>query len=259
MTMTAEKVADREALGEQTREQLRLAQTCDPDERDRLHDQVVNSHLWLADALARRFRRPSEEIEDLQQVARTGLVQAVRRYDPEYGPFTAFAVPTITGVLKRHFRDHGWLVRPPRRTQELSAQMRQQWPDLTQRLRSTPSDRELADGLGASLDAVREAMCANQGYRSDSLDVAGARGSLDDGRPDEISQCENRLMLARVLRQLTDEERRLLMLRFYEERSQSDIADRIGTSQMQVSRLLARTLRRLRTMIGGLEEMQVAS
>ena len=255
MTLTAEVAADRDALGEQTRERLRIAQSCDPDERDRIHEQVVNSHLWLADALARRFRRPSEDIDDLQQVARTGLVQAVRRYD-RARPFTAFAVPTITGVLKRH---HGWLVRPPRRTQELSAQMRQQWPELTQRLRTVPSDRELAASLGALLDAVREAMCANQGYRSDSLDAVGPRGSVDDGRPDEISQCENRLMLARVWCQLAPEERRLLVLRFYEERSQSDIADRIGTSQMQVSRLLARTLRRLRTMIGGLEELQEAS
>ena len=241
MSLTAEMAADRDALGEQTRERLRIALSCDLEERDRIREQVVESHLWLADSLARRFRRPSEEVEDLQQVARTGLVQAVQRYDPEHGPFTAFAVPTITGVLKRHFRDHGWLVRPPRRTQELSAQMRQQWPDLTQRLRTTPSERAVADSLGASLDAVREAMCANQGYRSDSLEAVGARGSSDGGLPDDISQCENRLMLDRVWRQLTAEERRLLVLRFYEERSQSDIADRIGTSQMQVSRLLART------------------
>lgn len=259
MTLTTKAAADRDALSELTRERLRVAQSCDPDERQQIHEQVVNSHLWLADALARRFRRASEEMDDLQQVARTGLVQAVRRYDPEHGPFTAFAVPTITGVLKRHFRDHGWLVRPPRRTQELSAQLRQQWPDLTQRLRTVPSDRELAHSLDASLEAVREAMCANQGYRSDSLDAVGARRSSDDGHPDEISQCENRLVLARVLRQLTPEERRLLMLRFYEERSQSDIADCIGTSQMQVSRLLARTLRRLRTMIGGLEDLSEAS
>jgi len=259
MSLTAETATDRDALGEQTRERLRIALSCDPVERDQIYEQVVNSHLWLADALARRFRRPSEEMDDLQQVARTGLVQAVRRYDPEHGPFTAFAVPTITGVLKRHFRDHGWLVRPPRRTQELSAQMRQQWPELTQRLRTAPSDRELADSLGASLEAVREAMCANQGYRSDSLEAVGARGSLNEGHPDDINQCENRLMLARVWRQLTAEERRLLVLRFYEERSQSDIAERIGTSQMQVSRLLARTLRRLRTMIGGAEELRVAS
>jgi RNA polymerase sigma-B factor len=259
MSLIVETATDRDELGEQTRERLRLAQSCDPAERDRIHEQVVSSHLWLADALARRFRRPSEDIEDLQQVARTGLVQAVRRYDPEHGPFTAFAVPTITGVLKRHFRDHGWLVRPPRRTQELSAQMRQQWPDLTQRLRTAPSAREVAESLGAPLEAVREAMCANQGYRSDSLDAVSARGSLEEGYPDDISQCENRMMLARVWRQLTPEERRLLVLRFYEERSQSDIAERIGTSQMQVSRLLARTLRRLRTMIGGLEELPEAS
>ena len=102
-------------------------------------------------------------------------------------------------------------------------------------------------------------MCANQGYRSDSLDAVGVHGSADEGVPDDISQCENRLMLARAWRQLSPEERRLLTLRFYEDRSQSDIAERIGTSQMQVSRLLARTLRRLRTMIGGVEELQQAS
>lgn len=259
MPPTTESAADRDALGEQTRDRLRAAQTSDPQERARLHDQVVNDHLWLADALARRFRRPSEDVEDLQQVARTGLVQAVHRYDPDHGPFTAFAVPTITGVLKRHFRDHGWLVRPPRRTQELAAQLRQRWPDLTQRLRSAPSDVDLARELGASVAAVREARCANQGYRSDSLDVLGARGAADDGHPDEINRCETRLLVNRAWRQLTPDERRLLELRFYEERSQSDIADRIGTSQMQVSRLLARTLRRLRTLIGGLEELEAAS
>lgn len=253
------EVADRDALGERTRAQLRAAQSCEPEERARIHGEVVQTHLWLADALARRFRRPSEDVEDLQQVARTGLVQAVRRYDPEHGPFTAFAVPTITGVLKRHFRDHGWLVRPPRRTQELSAQMRQQWPDLTQRLRRAPSDAQIAASLGATVDAVREAICANQGYRSDSLEVVGVRGTPDGGHADEINLSETRMVLARAWRQLTVEERRLLVLRFYEERSQSDIADRIGTSQMQVSRLLARTLRRLRSMIGGLEELEAAS
>lgn len=256
---TTKTALDRDALGDQTRAHLRLAQRCEGEEKERLHEEVVNNHLWLADALARRFRRPSEEIDDLQQVARTGLVQAVRRYDPEYGPFTAFAVPTITGVIKRHFRDHGWLVRPPRRTQELSAQMRQQWPDLTQRLHTAPTDQQLADSLGASVDAIREAMCANQGYRSDSLEVVGVRATIDEGQADEISRCETRLVLHRAWRQLTADERRLLLLRFFEERSQSDIAERIGTSQMQVSRLLARTLRRLRTLIGGLEELEAAS
>src|SRR5215212_2482892 len=250
--------AQRQELADRTVALLSRARQVGEDERQQIIDEVVTSHLWLAETLSRRFLHRGEDEEDLLQVARTGLVEAAQRFAPEQGAFIAFAVPTITGVLKRHFRDHGWLVRPPRRTQELSAQMRQQWPDLTQRLRTAPSDREVAESLGASLDAVREAMCANQGYRSDSLDAVSARGS-DDGYPDDISQCENRLMLARVWRQLTPEERRLLVLRFYEERSQSDIADRIGTSQMQVSRLLARTLRRLRTMIGGLEELQEAS
>src|ERR671910_2817974 len=151
MPLTPEVVSDRDALGEQTRELLRIARTCDPDERARIHEQVVNNHLWLADALTRRFRRPSEEIDDLQQVARTGLVQAVRRYDPEHGPFTAFAVPTITGVLKRHFRDHGWLVRPPRRTQELASGIWQQWPALVQAIGGIPNAQDLAHQLGASV------------------------------------------------------------------------------------------------------------
>ena len=253
MTLTAEVAADRDALGEQTRERLRIAQSCDPDERDRIHEQVVNSHLWLADALARRFRRPSEDIDDLQQVARTGLVQAVRRYD------RARAVHRVRGA-DDHWRPEAPLPRP-RLAGPASSHPGAVCADapamarLTQRLRTVPSDRELAASLGAS--STRSAKrCANQGYRSDSLDAVGPRGS-DDGRPDEISQCENRLMLARVWCQLS-EERRLLVLRFYEERSQSDIADRIGTSQMQVSRLLARTCG-CAPHVGGLEELQEAS
>ena len=111
----------RDPRAEHTIELLRRAGAADGEEQQRLLDEVVTSHLWLAETLARRFQYRGEDLDDLQQVARIGLVEACRRFDPERGSFIAFAIPTITGVLKRHFRDHGWLIRPPRRTQELAS------------------------------------------------------------------------------------------------------------------------------------------
>ncbi len=252
--------SERDRLDEECRQALRAARDATPGERMRLQDQVVRDHLWLADSLARRYHRGCEDLDDLVQVARGGLVQAVRRYDPDQGPFTAFVVPTVTGLLKRHYRDHGWLVRPPRRTQELSAELRRSWPVLTQQFRGAPTDRQIATELGATVEAVRDAAQANRSYRPESLDAVSLRntGTMEAGTADAISQCETRLLINQLWRQLTREERRLLRLRFYEERSQSDIAVRLGISQMQVSRLLARTLLRMRTMIGRLDEMDVA-
>ena len=231
-----------------------------PGERMRLQNQVVRDHLWLADSLARRYRRGSEDLDDLVQVARSGLVQAVRRYDPDQGPFTAFVMPTVTGVLKRHYRDHGWLVRPPRRTQELSAELRRSWPVLTQQLRGAPTDQQIAAELDATVEAVRDAAQANRSYRPESLDAVSLRntGAVEFGTADETSRCETRLLINQLWRRLSYDERRLLQLRFYDERSQSDIALRLGISQMQVSRLLARTLQRMRSMIGDPDEMEVA-
>ena len=260
MPATPSSSSDRDRLDEATRQALRAARDAEPGERNRLQDQVVRDHLWLADSLARRYRRGSEDPEDLQQVARAGLVQAIRRYDPDQGPFTAFVVPTVTGLLKRHYRDLGWLVRPPRRTQELSAELRRCWPVLTQQMHGAPSDRQIAEELGTTIDAVREAVQANRSYRPESLDAVTLRNTSawESGPADEISRCETRLLISQLWRQLNRDERRLLRLRFYEERSQSDIAVRLGISQMQVSRLLARTLHRMRSMIGELDEMQVA-
>jgi RNA polymerase sigma-B factor len=260
MPATPTSCSERDRLDEGARQALRAARTAGSCERMLLQDQVVRDHLWLADSLARRYRRGREDPEDLQQVARAGLVQAVRRYDPDQGPFTAFVVPTITGLLKRHYRDHGWLVRPPRRTQELSAELRRTWPALTQQLHGAPTDRQIAEELGATVEAVREAAQANRSYRPESLDAEMLRNAsaMEVGPADEISRCETRLLINQMWRQLSRDERRLLRLRFYEERSQSEIAARLGISQMQVSRLLARTLQRMRTMIGGLDEMEVA-
>ena len=111
-------------------------------------------------------------------------MQAIRRYDPDQGPFTAFVVPTVTGLLKRHYRDYGWLVRPPRRTQELSAELRRTWPVLTQQFHSLPTNQQIAEELGATVEAVRDAAQANRSYRPESLDAVSLRtaGAHEIGR-----------------------------------------------------------------------------
>ena len=189
-------------------------------------------------------------MDDLLQVACVGLVEAVQRFDPEQGDFVAFAVPTITGVVKRYFRDHGWLVRPPRRTQELVVEMRRQWSGMAQELGQVPDDADFAERLGERTRDVGVARCASQGYSSLSLDVMiemqDRLGSTDDGQ----DRVEDRLVVAHALQGLDEEDRRLVWMRFYQGRSQSDIATEIGTSQMQVSRKLARLLARLREIIG---------
>lgn len=233
----------------------------EPQERRRLHDEVVTRHLWLAERMSRRFRYRGEEPEDLLQVARIGLIEACERFRPDRGPFLAFATPTITGVLKRHFRDHGWTVRPPRRTQELALEMWQQWPVLAQRLGKVPSERDLATQLGEPVDSVAGARYANQAYHAMSLDAVNtldAQFATDETSRD-IDRLETRLVLADVLAQLDDQERGLLRLRFGELMSQADIAVEIGTSQMQVSRLLNRLMRKLRLLVEGSEDLLRAS
>ena len=128
------------------------------------------SHLWLADSVARRFRDRGEDAEDLRQIARSGLVEACARFDPDQGSFAAFAFPTVTGLVKRHFRDHGWSIRPSRPTQELSAEMWRRWPEVAQAVGGEPTERQLADVLRVPLDDVRRARRATQAY---TLQLAG--------------------------------------------------------------------------------------
>src|SRR5215217_2864031 len=215
--------AQRQELADRTVALLTRARQVGEEERQQIIDEVVTSHLWLAETLSRRFLHRGEDEEDLLQVARTGLVEAAQRFAPEQGAFIAFAVPTITGVLKRHFRDHGWMVRPPRRTQELASGIWQQWPALVQTIGAIPSAKDLANQLG------------------------------------ESDRTEVRLIVSTALDQLTDCERQLLWYRFYEQRSQAEIAAAIGTSQMQVSRLLCRVLGKLRSIIGAPGETALAS
>jgi RNA polymerase sigma-B factor len=251
----------REELAERTQELLIEAATAGPAQRQGIVDEVITSHLWLAETLARRFRHRGEDEEDLLQVACTGLVEACRRYDPHQGSFVGFAVPTITGVLKRHFRDHGWVVRPPRPTQELASTIWRQWPALVQQMGALPRARELAEELGEPVGAVQQARFASQGYSASSIDAAMSRGICfcSNETDEDIDRTEARLIIDEALAQLDDAERRLIQLRFFEQRSQSEIADEIGTSQMQVSRLLSRLLLKLRTIIGTPDTLPMAS
>jgi RNA polymerase sigma-B factor len=251
----------RQELADRTVELLSEAREVGPEKRQQILDEVVNSHLWLAETLSRRFIHRGEDEEDLLQVARTGLVEAAQRFDPDQGAFIAFAVPTITGVLKRHFRDHGWMVRPPRRTQELASGIWQQWPSLVQAIGGIPNAEDLARQLGASVGAVQQARYASHSYSPTSIEVAVSRGMhfTSTECEEDLDRAEIRLMVRTALNQLTECERQLLWYRFFEQRSQSEIAAAIGTSQMQVSRLLSRVLSKLRTIIGSVEETALAS
>ena len=230
----------REELAECTRALLIEAQTAGPARRQQILDEVVTSHLWLAEKLARHFLHRGEDEEDLVQVAYTGLVEACVRFDPYQGSFVGFAEPTITGVLKRHFRDHGWTVRPPRPTQELASIIWRRWPTLVQEMGTLPCAKDLARELGAPVRAVQQARMASEGYTASSIDAAMSRGvCFCSAEADEdIDRTEARLIVDRAVEQLDESERRLIWLRYFEQRSQSDIARELGISQMQVSRLL---------------------
>jgi RNA polymerase sigma-B factor len=251
----------RQELADHTHELLIKARAVGPEERQQILDEVVTSHLWLAETLSRRFLHRGEDEEDLLQVARTGLVEAAQRFDPDQGAFIAFAVPTITGVLKRHFRDHGWMVRPPRRTQELASGIWQQWPALVQSIGGIPNAQDLARQLGESVGAVQQARYASHSYSPTSIEAAVLRGMhfISTESDEELDRAEIRLIVGAALNQLTECERQLLCYRFFEQRSQAEIAAAIGTSQMQVSRLLSRVLGKLRTIIGSVGETALAS
>jgi len=224
---------------------------------DALRDHLVNSHLGLAEYLARRFANRGEPLDDLTQVASIGLVKAVDRFDPERPvEFSTYATHTIVGELKRHFRDKGWAVRAPRRLQELYLRLGQVVAELSQELGRSPTVAELAAEMQASEEEVLEAMEAGQAYRFASLD-APAPGPDDDGSSTLASQlgeddltmaaAEDRAALSPLLASLPPREQRILFLRFFQGLTQSEIATQLGISQMHVSRLLARSLSQLRT------------
>jgi len=241
-------------LAEQTAALLERihAEQVDPTERQRLVDEIVLLNLPVARSLAIRYRERGVALEDLMQVAALGLVKAANGFDAERGTdFMAYAAPTITGEIKRHFRDTCWAVRPPRRLQELRTRVAATTQSLSQDSGRSPTVKELAAALQVSEEDVVEAMVSSNGYATASLDAPpdGESGSWADtvADPDStLGTTPDRLALQQVLARLPERERRILALRFFADKTQSEIGAEIGVTQMQVSRLLSRALRRLR-------------
>jgi RNA polymerase sigma-B factor len=220
---------------------------------------LVCSYLPLARSLARRYARSSEPYEDLCQVASLALVKAIERFDPQRGvEFRAFAIPTILGELKRHFRDAAWAVHVPRGIQERALLVEEASERLTNRHGRQPSVRELALYLELSSEEVLDGLRAAQAYDALSLDESPSGPSVDPDEPSlgetlgaedaRYSLIEADLALTDALRSLGERERRIVRMRFLEECTQSEIAARMGISQMQISRVLRRALAQLRTL-----------
>ncbi|MFI7387715.1 SigB/SigF/SigG family RNA polymerase sigma factor [Streptomyces sp. NPDC049813] len=219
-------------------------------ERDLLFEELVEAWLPMAKRLARRFRNKGENIQDLEQVAAIGLVKAIERYEVGRGAFEPYAVPTITGELRRHFRDHTWDVRVPRRVQDLRNKVRAARRDLLDRSGGVgePSAAELAAHTGLTCDEVRDGLEALESYSALSLDAG--TGATDDGYSlaDTLGAAEagyelvaDREAAKAGLRHLPERERTILYLRFFEDMTQARIAEVIGISQMHVSRLITRS------------------
>jgi RNA polymerase sigma-B factor len=217
-------------------------------------DELVERFLPLAHGLARRYRAEAVSLEDLEQVACIGLVNAIDRFDPERGVrFSSFAVPSIVGELKRHFRDHGWAVRVPRPIKDHALAVNRAIDRLRGRLGRSPTPDELAAETELTLEEVVEAIEAATAIRATSLEA------LETGTDDEpfgravVGECDGGLDLVvdrdtvgRCVRGLPELQRQVLYLRFVEDLTQTEIGERVGVSQMQVSRLLRRSLQRLR-------------
>ena len=242
---------------ERTRElfiELQGAPEGDP-RRQRARDSLVEQHLPLVEHLARRFRNRGEPYDDLVQVATIGLIKSVDRFDLGRGvEFSTYATPTIVGEIKRHFRDKGWAVRVPRRLQELRLSLASATSELSQKQGRSPTVSELAAHMKITDEEVLEGLESANAYSTLSLD-AGDSGSGDEPMPvadtlgseDEgLEGVEYRESLKPMLEQLPPREKKILMLRFFKNMTQSEIAEEIGISQMHVSRLLARTLAQLR-------------
>lgn len=221
-------------------------------------DQLIVNHINLVRFLASKFKNRGESLEDLIQVGTIGLIKAIDRFDPERGlEFTTYATPTIMGEIKRHFRDKGWSVRVPRRLQELSAKVNQATDELTNQLQRSPSVAEIADHLGASVDEVLEAMESSSAYSSVPLEGGGS--GEDDESPSiidhyatedpDLAASDDRIVLEQAIADFSPREQEIIKMRFEQGLTQVEIADREGISQVQVSRLLRRALRRLQDKI----------
>ncbi len=249
---------DRRRRAEETKRLLTLAEKTTAAKRRKLLDDVVMLNAGLAESVAARYRGRGVDPDDLSQVAYLGLVKAVHGFTIEKNSeFVSYAVPTIRGEVKRHFRDAAWTVRPPRRTQELHAAIAIAEPVLVQQLHRAPTDDELAEEIGADPEEITAAQSAADAgcFAPLSLDAPaahGATGAVHEllGGPDSDYERVERLMLLQpLIAQLKNRERRILELRFEQEWSQERIGAELGVSQMQISRLLREILDKLRAVL----------
>jgi RNA polymerase sigma-B factor len=234
----------------------RYRDTGDP----RLRDEIIEDHLWIASHIARRFMDRGEPLDDLIQVARLGLVKAMDRFDPDHGAtFPAYAMPSVLGEVRRHFRDATWSLKVTRRAKELSLEVTKVTNELSHELGRSPRTDEIATRLEVSEDLVLEALDASAAYRALPLAASGSGGDTDDGGPSaedgpvlgfedlQLTSTPERVALHAALAKLPARERKIVELRFYEGLTQSEIAAQVGTSQVHVSRLLRSSLARLQS------------
>ena len=239
----------------------RYAETSDPRERDRIREQLVRGYESLVHFLARRFQNRGEPLEDIVQVGFLGLIKAIDRFDPDLGnEFTTFATPTILGEIRRYFRDKGWAIRFPRRLQELYQQVVRTNEELKNELNRQPSVAEVAQRLGVEPDDVLEAMEMSSALTPISIDATIGGPGEEGGRQlgeavgsedPNLDRVEMRQVLERAMQHLNERERRIMIMRFFEEMSQSEVAKRLGISQMHVSRLQRAALEQLREYLPG--------
>ncbi len=210
----------------------------------------------LVEYLARRFTGRNEPLPDLVQVGAIGLLKSIDRFDTERGlEFSTYATPTILGEIKRHFRDAGWLLHVPRRAQELQATLARARAELSQRLQRSPTIAELAEHVGVDEDSVVDALEAARAYAGFPLDaLADSAGRLEhpalSDLDERLDRVEQRATLRPAINSLPERDREILLLRYVAGKSQTEIAELVGVSQMQVSRLLARSLAKLRARLG---------
>jgi RNA polymerase sigma-B factor len=230
----------------------------------RAREQLIEQYMSLVRSLARRYSYRGEQLEDLVQIGAIGLIKAIDRFDLERGvELTTYATPNIIGEIKRHFRDKGWSVRVPRGLQELNVQLSRLVEQLTVQLARSPTIPELAKAAGVEEEQVLEALESGRAYTSLSLSVGGGGGGDDDDldpleslgtEEHQYEVSEDRAVLAPGFKALDDRERKILQLRFFEGLTQSQIAQQVGISQMHVSRLIRRSLEKIRETIAEDEE-----
>ncbi len=242
-------------LDDRSRTMLGRARHLDGIDREHLQNDVLELNLAMAHRLAHRYSKRGVQDDDLEQVARLGLLKAVRRFDPERRSFDAYAVPTVLGELRRYFRDHAWSVRPTRHVQDLQSSATKARDALRARDNREPTPKEVADEVGTTESDLRHAEGVQGAFSPRSLDAPtpsgdGATGDLIGGEDDDLLRMERLQTVAPAVRRLDRDDRDLLHMRFVEDRTQQDIGSELGISQMQVSRRLTAVMARIRGDLG---------